>query len=168
MRRIALNGRYAKRQLRRGVDSGVSAYPAIVDEATWRQAVAVLTDPKRAKRRSSRKYLLSGGLLVCGNCGAAMRSKPTHDFRTGRVRTTYACPPKPRPEAKAPGGCGSVWIDATGVETLVVDAVIDHIESAEFAADLRRMIGKTPKAERVLVRSKNSKTRSPSFTRRRR
>jgi site-specific DNA recombinase len=140
VRRIALNGRYAGRMMHHGKDVGASSMPAIVDEQLWRQAVAVLSDPARAHRRASRRYLLSGGLLVCGGCGSVMRSKPHMTRKPDEYRATYACPPKTQ------GGCGSVSIDANGVEGLVSDWAIAWVESARFAAQLRRAMGKAPKA----------------------
>jgi DNA invertase Pin-like site-specific DNA recombinase len=147
VRGIALNGRYAGRMLHKGVDRGASAYPAIVDEATWRQAVAVLSDPKRMKRRAARKYLLSGGLLICGKCGEPLVSRPHYGRRY--VQNTYSCVRSIREETKGVVtiGCAGVTIDAPTIEKIITAAVIDHIESKEFAADLRRVMQRSPKTE---------------------
>jgi DNA invertase Pin-like site-specific DNA recombinase len=134
VRTIAMNGRYAGRMMHKGIDRGASAYPAIVDESTWRQAVAVLSDPKRMKRRAARKYLLSGGVLICGKCGLRLTSRPHYGRK--EITTKYACV-----TAK---GCAGVTIAAPDVERLITTWVIEHIESKEFAADLRRVMSKTP------------------------
>jgi DNA invertase Pin-like site-specific DNA recombinase len=140
VRRIALNGRYAGRMMHHGKDVGPSSLPAIVDEATWRQAVAILSDPARAHRRAARRYLLSGGLLVCGRCGTIMQSKPCLN-RQGEYRATYVCAPKNSVAA----GCGTVSIDANGVEAVVSERAISWVEDPAFAATLRRKMNQTSK-----------------------
>jgi DNA invertase Pin-like site-specific DNA recombinase len=128
VRRVALNGRYAGRRFHKGVEIGAASWPAIVDETTWRRAVAMLNAPDRPKRRSSRRYLLAGGLIVCGKCGTAMRSKQ-HHARDGMV-PVYACPPKRY------GGCGGTTVRAEAVEELVRARVVEVVESAEYAETL--------------------------------
>jgi site-specific DNA recombinase len=129
LRRLALNGLYAGRRMHHGEDAGPGQWPAIVDEGTWRRAVALLTDESRRRRRSSRRYLLSGGLLVCGKCGVVLRSKPHH--QGGQRVATYACP-----SAKQ-GGCGGVTIRAAELEQWVAEMAVRRIESAAFARALR-------------------------------
>lgn len=130
VRRMALNGRYAGRRIHKGVDVGKGTWPALVDVRTWRRAVAVLTHPDRPKRRSARRYWLSGGLLECGRCGATLLSKPNRT-RTGTV-ASYTCP------VRKLGGCGGVTVNAEAVEQLVGAWVVARVESPEFARSLRR------------------------------
>lgn len=62
-------GRDAKR-----VEVGPAAWPAIVDETTFRAVVAILTEPgRRVGPDRERKYLLTG-IALCGKCGAPMGS----------------------------------------------------------------------------------------------
>jgi DNA invertase Pin-like site-specific DNA recombinase len=131
VRRIALNPRYIGRLVHKGEDVGPGDWDALVDEATWRRAGALLNADDRPKRRSSRRYLLTGGMLVCGTpgCGQPLRSKQ-HHARTGMV-PVYACRPKSQ------GGCGGVTIRAEPVEQLVAERVIDIVESTRFAKALR-------------------------------
>jgi site-specific DNA recombinase len=137
-RRMALNGAYAGRRFHKGVEVGAAEWPAIVDEGTWRRAAATLTDPSRAKRRSARRYLLSGKLLTCGKCGQPLRSKPMHG-RSGPV-PVYACRPSTQ------GGCGGVTVRAEAVEQLVAAAVIDYVEAPTFARAMHRRGKADPKA----------------------
>ena len=139
VRRVALNGRYAGRRIHKGVEVGPAAWPALVGESVWRTAVAVLTDPSRGQRRSSRRYLLTGGLLVCGACGKPLFSKPHHDQHGGFV-PTYAC------RVVAQGGCGGVTIRAENVERLVTEWVFGRVESPGFAKALQNRQGANPKA----------------------
>jgi DNA invertase Pin-like site-specific DNA recombinase len=140
VRRVALNGIYAGLVMYKGEEvEGVKAkWPAIVDEATWRRGVALLRAPERARTRAPRRYLLTGGIVVCGKCGVTMRSKPYHG-PNGPVRT-YACPPSKL------GGCGGVSVRADLLEHSVADVVVRRVESAKFARELRSRQGGDRKA----------------------
>ena len=61
--------------------TGEAEWPAIVDEATWRQAVRIMCDPKRRTGSTSPRGLLTG-VAVCGECGLTVH-------RGGAVRPTY-------------------------------------------------------------------------------
>jgi site-specific DNA recombinase len=141
VRRIALNPRYVGRVVYKGRDAGPADWEALVDEPTWRRANALLNDSARPQRRSARRYLLTGGLLVCGTpgCGQPLRSKQHHARGKGMV-PVYACRPKTQ------GGCGGVTVRAEPVEQLVAAAVIDIVESAAFAKALRSHAGGDRKA----------------------
>jgi len=73
-----------------------------------------------------RRYLLTGGLLRCGRCGAPMVARPTAQ----RVRR-YVC-------AKGPGmgGCGRIAANAEPIEDLVAKAVLLRLDTPEMAAAL--------------------------------
>jgi hypothetical protein len=138
VRNIALNGRYAGLRMHKGDEAGRGDWPAVVDEATWRRARALLTAEDRPKRRTARRYLLSGSLLRCGKCGQPLRSRPMHG-RGGPV-PVYACRPSTQ------GGCGGVTVRAEPVERLVADAVIAAVEAPGFARMLQRRSAANPKA----------------------
>lgn len=101
-----------------------AVWEPIVDEQTWHQVRAVLTDPGRSnvgQAQYVRRYLLTG-FLRCGRCGAAL--KPTKN-RSDVQR--FACRAEPgRP--KCPGGCSVVYLP---VEDLVVDLLLDRLEGLE-------------------------------------
>jgi site-specific DNA recombinase len=139
VRRMALNGMYAGRRIHRGEDIGKGDWDPIVDEATWRRAVALLTAPDRQQRRTPRRYLLSGGILVCGKCGAGLRSKQRRTPK-GKVIPSYMCP------VSKLGGCGGVTIQADMVEQLVTEAVIMRTEAPTFAKALSSRSGGDRKA----------------------
>lgn len=61
-----------------------AAWPAALDELTWRHARSVLDN--RVKGANARVSLLAG-LAVCGECGAKMRMK------SGGMGPVYHCPP---------------------------------------------------------------------------
>jgi DNA invertase Pin-like site-specific DNA recombinase len=139
VRRMCLNPAYIGRVVHHGVDAGPASWEPIVDESTWRRAVALLKDPARARRRSARRYLLTGGLIVCGSCGAPLYSKQQHG-RKGMV-PVYACRPKTQ------GGCGGVTVRAEPVEQLVAEAVIVRVESSAFARSIRAQRGGDRRAQ---------------------
>jgi DNA invertase Pin-like site-specific DNA recombinase len=68
-RAVLVNPRNAGLRAYRGEIVGPAAWPAIVDEDTWRTAHAMLTDSERHRGpgSSARKWLL-GGLALCGRC----------------------------------------------------------------------------------------------------
>ncbi len=68
LRRLLSNPRYAGLRVHRDEVVGPGAWPAILDEDTYRAVVAVLTDPRRHKAGPPRRYLLSG-LATCSVCG---------------------------------------------------------------------------------------------------
>ena len=54
----------------------------ILDRATWERLRAVLDRRGASHRGGGRlKHLLSGGVLVCGECGSTMTSRPREDKR---------------------------------------------------------------------------------------
>lgn len=133
IRQWALNARLIGRRTHNGVDVGEACWPAIVDEATWRRANAIIVARQgndQVQKRSARRYLLTGGLIVCGKCGGWLRSQSRYEG--GHSRPMYQCQTKRR------GGCGGVAVRVHDVELLVTEAVIRRIESGEFAKALRR------------------------------
>jgi DNA invertase Pin-like site-specific DNA recombinase len=145
IRKLALNGRYAKVRMHNGREAGRGDWPAVVDEGTWRRAVALLTDESRRRRRTPRVALLVGGLIVCGKCGRPLTSKQHWYGRkdSGRMVRVYACRVNADPRLR---GCGGVTVKAEPVEDLVTDAVIAAIEAPAFAKALQRKASGTPKA----------------------
>jgi DNA invertase Pin-like site-specific DNA recombinase len=151
VRRTALNGIYAARRMHNDVDVGAGTWPAIVDEATWRRAVALLNAPDRPKRRSARRYLLTGGIIVCGRCGQPMRSR-SRSTRGKPAVASYSCTPPSETQGRAVAGCGGVSIVADAVEQLVAEAVIDLVESPAFVKALRARSGGDRKAGAEVTR----------------
>ncbi|HEX9993904.1 MAG TPA: recombinase family protein [Acidimicrobiales bacterium] len=113
-----------------GTVVGQAEWPAILPEETWRAVSAILNDPSRRRTHPRRAYLLTGGLSVCGECGAPLSAAPRHE-RTGYKRA-YAC------KKERHGGCGGVSVLADSLEELVVDLVLAAFDSPEFVAAVRR------------------------------
>jgi hypothetical protein len=85
---------------------------------------ARLIDPARRTNRTVRRYLLAGGLLRCGKCGAPLVARPQPN---GTRR--YICP-------KRPGvpGCGGIAIVAEALEDFITDVVLFRLDTPELAA----------------------------------
>ena len=100
LRNLLISPRIAGLRQHQGEVIGPAVWEGIIDESTHRQLVAILTDPSRRTARRTRRYLLTGGLARCGECGAALVARPRDD---GRRR--YIC-------AKGPNyiGCGHTYI----------------------------------------------------------
>jgi DNA invertase Pin-like site-specific DNA recombinase len=93
-RAVLVNPRNAGLRAYRGDIIGLAAWPAIVDEDTWRAAHALLTDSERRRGpgSSARKWLL-GGLALCGRCDDGTTVKVTYreaDAKGRNVRA-YRC-----------------------------------------------------------------------------
>ena len=70
---------------------GKAAWPAIVDEPTWRAASALLSDPSRRTQTSSDPRWLGTGLYLCGVCGGTLKASNTGTLRDGVLANVYKC-----------------------------------------------------------------------------
>ncbi len=87
VRTLLMNARNAAIRTYYGEETGPGCWPPIVEEPTFRQAVAILSDPDRSTSGGStaRKHLGSG-LYLCGKCGSDVRVA----YRGSGVRI-YVC-----------------------------------------------------------------------------
>ncbi len=98
VRDVLLNARYAGLRRHRPEGShheyrrdpaafvvGRAQWPAVVDEETWRAAVALLTDPSRRTGVPGARALLTG-VARCGACGAHV-----HSGGRRRMNPAYRC-----------------------------------------------------------------------------
>lgn len=122
--RILTSPRNAGLREHRGVIVGRAVWPAILDEALWRQVCDIYADPDRNLRVLSRSYLLTGGLACCGLCGGRLHARP----RSGGDRC-YVCP-----TGAAFDGCGKIRRLADPVEREVRDRVLAAISTARLSS----------------------------------
>lgn len=127
-----------RRLLMSAAVSGQRDYRGTLTAGTWltiltpdetRKLRAILQDPRRRKNHgNARSYLLSGGLLRCGRCDAALIARP----RSDKVRR-YVC-------ARQPGmpNCGKLARLAEPVEDVVTEAVFLALEDADLSQYMRR------------------------------
>lgn len=103
---------------------GPAVWPAIVPEATWRAALAVIRDPSRANPPRTGRALLTG-VALCGVCGAAVHTgasparRGKEGYRTYRCRAAY----------------GHIGRAAEPVERFVSHLVVDRLSRLD-ARDL--------------------------------
>ena len=141
VRRVAVNPVYAGLRSHNGVVAGKGKWDELVSEATWAEAVARMDDPERKRTGPRRRYLLTGGVLRCGKCGAVLRSKQHIDGKGNRT-ARYVCPSS----NAQPPGCGGVSIKAEDVEQLVTEWVLAAVASDEFTKSLAAERGSSRKA----------------------
>jgi site-specific DNA recombinase len=137
LRRMLMSARLSAQREYKGEIVAKGDWDAIITPEETAQVRAILGDPSRLKRRTVRRYLLSGGLLRCGVCGAVLVARP----RLGGERR-YVC-------AKGPGlpGCGGIAIMAEPLEELLVSAVLYRLDTPELAAALEGAVAEDAEAE---------------------
>jgi DNA invertase Pin-like site-specific DNA recombinase len=133
-------------RVHRGEVTGKGNWPPILDEQTWRQVCAVLAAPRVVHRAdggtypvseahagpAGRKYLLTGGLAVCGVCSAPMTGAAKQLRNTRSVRTVpyLLCHPNK-------GGRACTGIKLAETEAHVAASLFAELETRPgFAAAL--------------------------------
>jgi hypothetical protein len=80
IRRLVTNPAFIAQRVHQGEVIGMADWPAILDESTFYQCVANLSDPKRkTTNEHAIKYLLSG-IARCGVCGGPLKVQPQRNF----------------------------------------------------------------------------------------
>lgn len=102
-----------------------AVWQPIIDEKTWGR----LREMQRLRpdgHRSAATYLLSGGLGLCGKCGARLTAAPRLVYRPKGVPKTYESSYKcgGTVNAKLAGACGGTSIAAQPVERVVLGQLI--------------------------------------------
>lgn len=125
LKRLLMSARISGRR-EYGGEFFPAVWPPIIPPEQSDRLRRLLRSRTRSSGRAPRRYLLTGGLLRCGLCGAPMVARPTAE----RVRR-YVC-------AKGPGqaGCGRMSATAEPVEQLVAEAVLLRLDTPEMAAAL--------------------------------
>ncbi len=117
LKRMLSSPRIAGLRAHRGEVIGPAEWVAVITEADH-HAIAANLDSRKQPRRAARKYLLTGGLAVCGLCGDPLVARPRSDGRRCIV-----CP------GGVMGGCGKIRILAEPLEDHVRDRVLDALAS---------------------------------------
>lgn len=126
MRRVLISPRIAGLRELRGARTR-AVWDPIISTEDHERLVAILTDPVRRtnKGANARRYLLSGGMLRCGRCDAAMVARPND-----RGDRRYAC-------SKDHGGCGRTFHIADSLEAYVADVALDALSVRDLARQRR-------------------------------
>lgn len=117
----------AGKRTHRGEIVGDGDWDPIIDEVTWRRLQARFAD--RQRQRPARTYLLTGGLAVCGNCGAPLIGQ-TQSRKNGPRWHVYDC----HVTRHKGRGCGKVAASAASLEAHVEQVLKLYLASDEFAA----------------------------------
>ncbi|MEP9384526.1 recombinase family protein [Nocardioides sp. KR10-350] len=104
---------------------GRGRWQAVLDEDTWRQVTALLSDPARRTTPGNQPRWLGSGLYLCGICGAPMRC--TKAGGTGRPH--YRC--------TVPSSGHSVSADAVALDRHVIGELLVRLDDPAALAAIR-------------------------------
>lgn len=125
VRGIVSSPRIAGLRAYKGEVVGDAAWEPIIAAAQRDQVLAALSARSWNRKRSPRKYLLSG-LCRCGRCQARMFSAAR--LEAGAHKRRYVCSSSPDH-----GGCGRMTVVADPLEQLIADAVLTRLDSKALA-----------------------------------
>lgn len=132
VRAIVTAPRIVGDRVHQGKVVGPAAWPPIVDRDLWDRAQRALHQPGRRTAGTRRRYLLSGGLAVCGECGTALIS---HRYTLKNTNHPgYACPHPSRTD----GGCGHCAILAKRLEEHVLTVIAGWLKDPAFREAMDR------------------------------
>ncbi len=94
-----------------GREIGPAKWDPILDRVTWERVGRVL-NANKGKRQAPRRYLLTGGIAVCGRCGAWLHAQRRHNGKPG-----YNC-------LTVKDGCGRLTVDADNLDRTVTEMVL--------------------------------------------
>jgi site-specific DNA recombinase len=123
LKRMLTSARISGRREHHGVITGPAVWPGIITAAQSDRLRAVLSVTQA--RRAPRRYLLTG-LLVCGRCGTKLSARPRGD-----QTRCYVCPGAPL------RGCGKIRVLSDPLEQLIVDTVIEVLDTPKLADAMR-------------------------------
>lgn len=126
LHRMLVSPRLSGQRAYKGEVIAPGQWEAILTPEETRRLQALLDPRERTTRRSARRYLLSGGRVRCGRCGAALVSRPKAD---GTRR--YVCA-----AGVGQAGCGRLAVMAEPLEALIIEAVLYRLDTPELAAAL--------------------------------
>jgi DNA invertase Pin-like site-specific DNA recombinase len=136
VRSMVTNPSVAGHRVHRGADVGKGNWEPILDEDTWQACRAKLAGPRTVNRRdggtypvspsrrkpAGRKYLLTGGLAVCGLCGHALSGSV---LQAAKGKPYLQCHPRN-------GGCGRIAIMLEATEQHVADTIFAELDKPAF------------------------------------
>ena len=141
VRRMLRGGRWSGQREYHGEIISLAEWPAIIDPEKQRLIREVLDAPERKNERKSRRYLLSGGLIVCGTCNQTMISHPREGVRR------YICRKDPVVNTKA---CGRMYIKAEWVEEAISEGVLLRLANPAFGIRLSQKSNKDNSKESIV------------------
>lgn len=111
-------------------------WPAIITVREHHDLRMLLEKHARSGERSQRSYLLTGGIVKCGACGADMIGRPLGS----QHRPNYACVTgKGDGKRRARPGCNKVFANAAAVDELVRIGIMAVVDGEAFTERLDRI-----------------------------
>ncbi len=155
LRAVLAQHRLTGARTHHGVVTVPDAFAPILDEDTFDRVQAIIspTAGRPTPQRSPRNRVLSG--FVYCNCGTRMQPGNC-------PRRADGTPGAPRffCLTKAQGGCGSVAVVARNVESVVVDALVEYLDSPDFARAIERQQAATSNVDARAVGDELRRTRA--------
>ncbi|MET8352615.1 recombinase family protein [Micromonospora sp. NPDC005206] len=153
--RLLRNPRLAGLKTYLGDVVGKGNWPPIIDEDTHRKLLELLDAPERKQPFATnvRKYLLSGGFLVCGyplpdesGAGTHIDGKPLYTQPSNSGKRGYVC------RSGSPSyGCGRIRIAAESLEEEVAARALARLASPKVRARLERAVGSAINGEETMT-----------------
>ncbi|WJR34217.1 recombinase family protein [Mycobacteroides immunogenum] len=135
---------------------GEAAWEPIITTAQRDQVLAALSVRSWNRKRSPRKYLLSG-LCRCGRCQSRMFSAAR--LEAGASKRRYVCSSSPDH-----GGCGRMTVVAEPLEKLIADAVLTRLDSKVLADALAGKVRANPDTAALSTQVEAAQTRLDELT----
>lgn len=156
VRNIVSSPRIAGLRAYKGEVVGEAAWEPIIPTAQRDQVLAALSVRSWNRKRSPRKYLLSG-LCRCGRCQSRMFSAARLEAGTSKRR--YVCSSSPDH-----GGCGRTTVVAEPLEKLIANAVLTRLDSKVLADALAGKVRANPDTAALSAQVEAAQARMDELT----
>ncbi|WP_078326929.1 recombinase family protein [Mycobacteroides salmoniphilum] len=156
VRNIVSSPRIAGLRAYKGEVVGEAAWKPIITTAQRDQVLAALSVRSWNRKRSPRKYVLSG-LCRCGRCQGRMFSAAR--LEAGASKRRYVCSSSPDH-----GGCGRMTVVAEPLEKLITDAVLTRLDSKALADALAGKVRANPDTAALSAQVEQAQTRLDELT----
>jgi site-specific DNA recombinase len=127
LRRVITSPRVAGLRSLKGEVVGQGDWEPILDRTEWERVCALLDARAAGRTFPARSYLLTG-FAYCGKCGTRLIGRANM-----RRKRTYVCTSDPDRR-----GCGGLRVIAEPFEALVVEAVMQRLDTPELARAIRQ------------------------------
>lgn len=128
VKQLLMNPKLAGLATYKGDIVGKGQWPAIIDEATHRRLVEVLTARTKAGRGRRARVAFLQGLIWCGSCGYELVTARVKRKPTDPVTRAYACRTKYVPGHRGfKKSCGTISVKAEWIEDDVAEQIIGRL-----------------------------------------
>lgn len=140
LRSFLYGPRWSGRREHHGKIVAKAEWGAIIDPDKQDIIRKILDAPERKSIKSVRRYLLSGGIAVCGTCGEALIAHPKEGVRR------YICRRDGHPSTKS---CGKMYIKAEWVEEAVTEGLMLRLANPTFFVRMSERNSKNSDKEKI-------------------